>query len=57
MDLEGTMVKEIGQTEKHKYCLISLNTWNLKNKTKQKQTGRYRKQTDGCQKGGGRGDG
>ena len=30
MDLEGTMLSEISQTEKDKYCMISL-TWKLKN--------------------------
>ena len=32
MDLEGIMLNEISQTEKDKYCMISL-MWNLKNTT------------------------
>ena len=34
-DLEGIMLREINQTEKDKYCMISL-MWNLKNKQKNK---------------------
>ena len=41
MDLEGTMLSEISQTEKDKYHMIS-HIWNLKNKTN-KQT---KKKTD-----------
>ena len=48
MDLEGSMVSEISQSENDKYHMISL-MWNLKNKingqTKQKQTHRYSEQT------------
>lgn len=32
MDLEGIMLKEIGQTEKDKFCMMS-HMWNLKNTT------------------------
>ena len=49
------------KSEKDKYCMISLymeskkqNTWT--NRTKQKQTHRYREQTGCCPKGGGRGN-
>ena len=50
MDLEGIMLSEIGQTEKDKYCLISL-TYGIK----KLQAHRYKKkkiQNDGCQKQG-----
>ena len=30
MDLEGTMLSEISQTEKDKYCMISLNVESKK---------------------------
>ena len=30
MDLEGIMLSEINQIEKHKYCMSSLIMWNLK---------------------------
>lgn len=33
-ELEGIVLSETGQTEKYNYCLISLNVWNVKNKTK-----------------------
>ena len=45
MDLEGIVLNEINQIKKDKYCVLSLNMWNLKSKmyvTKQKQTQRYR---------------
>ena len=47
MDLEGIMLSEISQTEKNKYCMISLNVESKKyNKpvsiTKKEQTHRYR---------------
>ena len=32
MSLEGIMVNEISQTEKNKYCVVSLILWNLKKK-------------------------
>ena len=35
MDLESTMLSEINETEKDKYCIISLICGNLKNKTKE----------------------
>ena len=31
MDLEGIMLSEISQTEKDKYCMISLKSETLKN--------------------------
>ena len=55
MDLEGTMLSKMSQTEKDKYCMISLicgikKKYNkLVNITKKKQTQRYRKQTSGYQ--------
>ena len=42
MNLKGTMLSEINQTWKEKYCVFTY-MWNLKNKTntiKQKQTHR-----------------
>ena len=53
MDLEGIMLREISQTEKDKYCMISLICGILKkysklvNITKKKQTHSYREQTSG----------
>ena len=35
MNLEDTMLSKISQTQKHRYCLISL-IWNLKKKKKDK---------------------
>ena len=55
------MLNEISQTEKEKYCMISLICGILKtckklvNKTKKKQTHRYREQTSVSQSGEGRG--
>ena len=56
MDLNGIMLSEISQTEKDKYCIISL-TWTLKTKQtnknpKKTQAHRYREQIDGCKSGG-----
>ena len=28
--MDGIMLTEVSQTEKDKYCMISLNIWNLK---------------------------
>jgi len=39
------MLREIGHTEKEKYCMISLKNKRT-NITKQKQSHRYREQTD-----------
>ena len=55
------MLNEISQTEKDKYCMISQYMESKKynkrvNKTKKKQTHRYREQTSGYQWGGGRGN-
>ena len=52
MDLEGIMLSEISQTEKDKYCLISLicgilKIQKLENITKKDQTHRSREQTSG----------
>ena len=59
VDLEGIILSEISQTKINTIYFTYL--WNLKNKineqTKQKQTHRYREQTDGCQMGGGLGAG
>ena len=33
IDLEGIMLSEISQTEKDKYCMVSLICGSLKNKT------------------------
>ena len=61
MDLEGIMLSEISQTEKEKYCMISLTFGIYKIKlvsiTKQKPTHRYREQTSGYQWGEGKGEG
>lgn len=41
VDLEDIMPKGTSQTEKDKYCMLSLTMWNLKNKTnesKKKET-------------------
>ena len=60
MDFEGIMLSEIRQTEKDKYCMISLicgiKQYNkLVNITKKKQTHRYREQASGYQWGKGKG--
>ena len=53
------MLSKISQAEEDKYHMISLICGILKkekirtNITKQKQTHRYREQTDGCQRRGG----
>ena len=52
MDLEGTMPSETSQTEKDKYCMISLTRGILQIKqtsdiTKSKETHRCREQTSG----------
>ena len=39
------MLREIGHTEKDKYCMISLNNKRT-NITKQKQSHRYREETE-----------
>ena len=63
MDLEIIILSEVSQRDKHKYCMISLLCGIFKKivqmnlYTKQKQTHRHRKQTYGCQKGGGMGKG
>ena len=36
MNLEDIMLSKISQTQKHRYCLISL-IWNLKRKKKKRQ--------------------
>ena len=56
MDLEGIMLSEISQTEKDKYCMISLimeskKYSQLMNRTKKKETHRYKEQTSGYQRG------
>ena len=51
MNLEGIMLSEISQTEKCKYCIISLIYGILKNTLKNPQkTNSYREQIFGCQK-------
>ena len=47
MDLEGIMLTEINQTEKEKYCMISLIHNELVNIPKKKQT--HREETSGYQ--------
>ena len=61
MDLEGIMLSEV-KSEKDKYYIILLicrskKKYNkLMNKTKKKQTYRYREQNSGYQRGGRRGN-
>ena len=63
MDHEGLILTEISQMKKDKTPYDFTHMWNLKkkkrtNKTKQRQTHRYREQTGGYQSGrevGGRG--
>ena len=45
MDIEPVTLCEGSQTEKEKYCMISLYMWNLK----RNDTSELRKQTYGCQ--------
>ena len=57
MDLEMIILREVSQTKKDKYYMISF-MWNLKNNTnesiyKTKQTHRQRKQAYGGKGGGG----
>ena len=51
IDLEGILLSEISQTEKNRYCMISLlcgiEKYKLVNITKKKQTHKYREQTSG----------
>jgi len=60
MDLEGTMVHEMSDRERQILYDItyveSLNNNKLVNKTKKKQTHRYREQTNSYQWGGGGGE-
>ena len=51
--LKDIILSEISQTEKEKYCTISLNV-EYENKTRQKlhQVCRYSKQIGGCQRWG-----
>ena len=62
MDFEGLKLSERSRAEKDKHYVIHM--YNLKkkkikpvNKTKKKQTHRYREQMSGYQQGEGRGDG
>ena len=59
-DLEAIMLSEVSQTEKHKYCMISLLCGFLKtkqmNKRNKRESHRHREQTGACQRGGGRGE-
>ena len=52
MDLEGIMLSEISQTEKENSIgsLVYVES-KKQNKTKLKQTHRYREQKGGCQRG------
>ena len=54
MYLKGIMLNQISQTQKDKYHMIPLivGSKQQNKQTKQKQSYRYRKQTDGCQRGG-----
>ena len=64
IDLEGIMLNEISQTEKEKYCIISIiyviwneNKWTCNNSNnKTNQICKYREKTGGCQRrvGGGK---
>ena len=59
MELEILILNEVSQKEKNTYHMISLicgtpNMAQMKLSVKQKQTCRHRKQTWGCQGGGGR---
>ena len=50
------MLSEMSQTEKEKYCMISLcEILETNEQTKQKQTHKHREHFDGCQKGMGLG--
>ena len=51
MNLEGIMPSERSQTEKGRYCMVSL-MWTLKNITKQMQTYRDREKTSDYQRWG-----
>ena len=52
----GYYTKE-NKSDRERQILHDLTyVWNLKNKTKQKQTHRYREQTGGCPRGGGQED-
>ena len=53
MDQEGIMLNEVWQTEKDKYCMISLIYGILKNVTKQ-NSHKYRKQVVARREGVGR---
>ena len=57
MELEIIILSEINQKEKDKYHKISLNMWNPKYDASETiceiETHRHRKQTCGCQGGGG----
>ena len=53
------MPSEINQTEKDKYCMLSLICGSKKhnklvNTTKKKQIHRYREQSSGCKQGDGK---
>ena len=55
MDLESIILSEVSQTEKYKHHRILFMCRICKRKqvnTKQKQTHRYREQTDGCLRAG-----
>ena len=63
MDLEGIILSEISHMEKDKYCMISLicgiQKYKLKDKINEqtkpnKNTFRYREQSNGYQRGRGR---
>ena len=59
IDLEGTMVHEMSDRERQiLYDITYVESLNNKlvNKTKKKQTHRYREQTNSCQWGEGRGE-
>ena len=38
MDLEDVIFSKISQAEKDKYYMLSLNMWNLENKTNKQST-------------------
>ena len=52
MDLEGIMLSEISQTEKDKYCMISLICGAYKKAKPKTQADGRREQTSGCQRSG-----
>ena len=62
MNPKGIMLSEVSQIEEDKYCMTSFHLYveskkqsKWTNRTKEKQTLRYRGQAGGCQRGTGLG--